>query len=81
VAKDSDGDGHISRSKSVASEITDIIADEFAAITMYASGELDVGFVAVEADITRRCRQAAQQRAPATSKTRSPLWALVHFVP
>jgi|SRR6516162_2766970 len=53
----------ISAGASAAGKIADVIADEPAAGTVHSPGARDVGFVAVEADIARRLRQAAQQRA------------------
>src|SRR5262245_49931411 len=67
VVEDTDRYGNIGRGKRIAGKIVDVIADELAAGPMHAPSALDVGFVAVEADVARRLRQAAQQRARSTA--------------
>jgi hypothetical protein len=69
VVKNSDGNGDISRCEGMVGEIADVIADEFAASAMRSPGALDVGFVAVEADVGRRGSPAA---LPARSRCRKP---------
>src|SRR6516162_5305349 len=75
MVKNADGNGDIGRGECIAGEIADVVADELAAGTVHFPGALDVGFVAVETDVTRRLRQAAQQRARSTADVEYPIAA------
>jgi hypothetical protein len=75
VVKNADGDSDIGRGERVVDKIVDVIANEFAATAMHSSSMLDVGFIAVEADIARRSRQAAQERARSTADVEYPIAA------
>jgi hypothetical protein len=75
MVKNADGDGDIGRGERVVDKIADVIANEFAATAVHSSSMLDVGSIAVEADIARRSRQAAQERARSTADVEYPIAA------
>src|SRR5262245_25510313 len=75
VVKNADGNSDIGRGERVVDKILDVIANEFAASAMHSSSMLDVGFIAVEADISRRGGQAVQQRPRATANVKYPIAA------
>src|SRR6476659_1043254 len=63
MMQDADRHGDVGRSQLVVGEIADIVANELTAAAVRPLGPLDIGFVAVEADISRRLGQAPQQGA------------------
>src|SRR5690242_4642810 len=75
MVKNADSHGDIGGSNRMGGKIADVVADKLAAPTAHSPGALDIGFIAIKADIARRLRQAAKQRARSTAYVKNPIVA------